>query len=115
VFLAQAPGNLGLSYPEIDFKHALWVNASNPNSLRLTINGYNWAIRICNQTAYKVVTNNFISNGTLLKLERLMTAPYYINEKNKLNLFSEQDSIMLSLHSGNLNRYLKDLEGGQQD
>ena len=111
--MAQAPGNHKiLSYPEIDFKHALWVNASNPNSLRLTINGYNWAIKVCNQTAYKIVATHHITNGVLLKLEKLMTSPYYIGpNRGELYLMGEQDSIMISLHSGNLDRYLDDLEG----
>jgi hypothetical protein len=101
--------NISTEHTEESFHHALWVNTLNPNSLRLTQGGYEWVVKACKQTAYVFVTT-YVSNGALVKLDHLMTAPYYVRNRYHLHLFNEEDAIMLNLHSGNLDRYLKDLD-----
>jgi hypothetical protein len=103
--------NISTEHTEESFKHSLWVNSINSDSLRLTHGGYEWAVKNCKQQAYVFTTNTQINNRMLLQLDHLMTAPYYLRNRHHIHLLSEQDAIMLSLHSGNLDRYLKDLEG----
>lgn len=89
----------------------VWHNQLNPNSLRLSRSGYKWAVEICKQTAYKFNLPRPITNGVLLKLERQLTAPYFLETRSKLSVFSEQDALMLELNGQNLEQYLADLAG----
>jgi hypothetical protein len=91
-------------------RYKLWRNPTNPNSLRLTKQGYIWAIEICKQTAYQFEADKVISNQVLLNLERLFEAPYFVRDRKHISLFSEQDSIMLELCGQNLEQYLNNLK-----
>lgn len=89
----------------------VWRNPLNPDSLRLTPSGYKWAVQLCNQTAYKFKPTKPITNGVLLKLERHLTAPYFLENRTTLAVFSEQDALMLELNGHNLEQYLDTLAG----
>ncbi len=51
-----------------------------------------------------------INNQQLLQLDRLITSPYFIRSRHMLELFGEEDAIMLTLHGGDLAQYLQNLE-----
>jgi len=89
----------------------IWRNPSNPDSLRLTKQGYDWALRICKQTAYKFEITTTISNRALLNLERHIEAPYYIQDRKHISFLSERDALMMELHAHNLDGYLVSLSG----
>lgn len=50
-----------------------------------------------------------MNNRHLLQLDHLIASPYYIQSRNFLQLFGEDDAIMLSLHGGDLAQYLDNL------
>jgi len=51
-----------------------------------------------------------MTNQHLLWLDRLIASPYYIRSRHMLELFGEDDAIMLTLHGGDLAQYLQNLE-----
>ena len=60
-------------------------------------------------TSYQFPLENFIlTNKAVVKLDRTMKWPYYIDNK-KLALFSEKDAVILKLKGQNLNKWLKGL------
>lgn len=81
----------------------------NPDSLRLTTEAYSVLTKYENKTPYTFKLNSSMTNQTLLQLDRLMSAPYYIRSRNFLELFGEADAIMLNLHGNNLAQYLNNL------
>lgn len=100
----------GTEHSEESFRHSLWHNITNPNSLRLTNGGYAWVIKHCKLTAYNIKVNRRMTNLVLLQLDHLMTAPYCLVSRNAIKLIGEQDAIMLELHAGNLESYLNSLD-----
>jgi hypothetical protein len=86
-----------------------WRNPTNPNSLRLTHYGLKFFVDTLKQPSHTVKLAEPFKSKHLLQLERLFTAPYYVRN-NALELFSEQDAIMLQLHAGNLGQYLDNLQ-----
>ena len=60
-------------------------------------------------TSYNFPLENFIlTNKAVIKMDRTMLWPYYIDNK-KLVLFSEKDSIILKLKGQNLEKWLNGL------
>tara|TARA_B100001057_G_scaffold238134_1_gene238443 strand:+ start:1583 stop:1960 length:378 start_codon:yes stop_codon:yes gene_type:complete len=60
-------------------------------------------------TCYHFPLNNFIlTNKAVVKMDRTMLWPYYIDNK-KLVLFSEKDSVILKLKGQNLEKWLNGL------
>ena len=60
-------------------------------------------------TCYHFSLNNFIlTNKAVVKMDRTMLWPYYIDNK-KLVLFSEKDSVILKLKGQNLEKWLNGL------
>ena len=60
-------------------------------------------------TCYHFPLNNFIlTNKAVVKMDRTMLWPYYIDNK-KLVLFSEKDSVILKLKRQNLEKWLNGL------
>ena len=109
--IAPAPPTFkGGEHTEESFRHSLWHNVLNPDSLRLTNGGYAWATKQCKLTAYNIKVAKSMTNHVLLQLDHLMTAPYCLVSRNSIKLLSEQDAIMLQLHAGNLEQYLNNLE-----
>jgi hypothetical protein len=111
VSIAPPPATFkGTEHSEESFRHSLWHNITNPNSLRLTNGGYAWVIKNCKLTAYNIKVNKRMTNLVLLQLDHLMTAPYCLVSRNAIKLIGEQDAIMLELHAGNLESYLNSLD-----
>ena len=60
-------------------------------------------------SCYHFTLNNFIlTNKAVVKMDRTMLWPYYIDNK-KLVLFSEKDSVILKLKGQNLEKWLNGL------
>ena len=60
-------------------------------------------------TSYNFALENFIlTNKAVVKMDRTMMWPYYIDNK-KLVLFSEKDSVILKLKGQNLEKWLNGL------
>ena len=60
-------------------------------------------------SCYHFSLNNFIlTNKAVVKMDRTMLWPYYIDNK-KLVLFSEKDSVILKLKGHNLEKWLNGL------
>jgi hypothetical protein len=89
--------------------NTIWRNILNPDSLRLNDHGYNWAVKNCGQTGYRIKVDKPITNQVLLQLDRLMTAPYHVHGRTQIALLGEQDAMMLQLHAGDLEQYLNNL------
>jgi hypothetical protein len=90
----------------------LWMNPTNPNSLRLTKDGYQWYVKEVKLKPYdiKIPEDQKIYPRQLLQLERLFEEPYYIKNLTHMIVFGERDAVMLQLHAGNLRDYLNNLE-----
>jgi len=112
-FLSISPtpvSKIPTEHTEETFRHSLWHNILNPDSLRLTNGGYAWVIKHCKQTAYNIKVAKSITNRVLLQLDHLMAAPYCLVNRNAIKLLGEQDAIMLQLHAGDLEQYLNNIE-----
>lgn len=60
-------------------------------------------------TSYPFALENFLlTNKAVVKMDRTMVWPYYIDNK-KLVLFSEKDSVILKLKGQNLEKWLNGL------
>lgn len=102
----------GLPHTGVDkLAWIIWRNPTNQDSLRLTRQGYKWAIETCKQTGYKFEIESTITNGALLNLERSIEAPYFIQDRKHISFLSERDAIMMELHAHDLNGYLLSLGG----
>jgi hypothetical protein len=90
--------------------HIVWYNRINPQSLRITYEGFKWFSR--NTKFHQIDLVNDVYPKQMLQLEKLLNSPYYIRKQKQQSLFvsSEQDAIMLQLYSGDLNTYLNNLE-----
>ena len=89
----------------------LWYNPLKPHhSLRVTDEGKKWIMSACGLPIYHFRLTEKMNNQHLLQLDHLITSPYYIRSRNYLELFGEEDAIMLTLHAGNLAQYLQTLE-----
>ena len=93
-----------------DHSKIWWRNPTNRNSLRLTSLGLKFFVEQCRQPSYSIALDaNSIKNKHLLQLERLFTAPYFV-KNTAIVVFNEQDAVMLTLHAGDLNSYLENLQ-----
>lgn len=90
---------------------AWWFNPTNLHSLRLTRLGHKWFRDVANIACYPVsIGDQRILPRQLLQLERLWTAPYYIQTSSKIWVYNETDYVMLQLHGHNLHQYLNNLQ-----
>ena len=89
---------------------SLWFNPLSPHhSLRVTTEGKKWIMSACGLPIYHFKLDT-MNNQHLLWLDHLIASPYYIRSRHFLELFGEDDAIMLSLHGGNLTQYLQNLQ-----
>ena len=66
-------------------------------------------------TSYPFKLENFLlTNKAVVKMDRTMQWPYYIDNK-KLVLFSEKDSVILKLKGQNLEKWLTGLREPKSD
>jgi hypothetical protein len=103
------PTFTGGEHTEESFRHSLWHNVLNHDSLRLTIGGYDWVLKHCKLPAWHIKVDKRMTNQVLLQLDHMMTAPYCLVSRNAIKLIGEQDAIMLQLHAGNLEQFLNNL------
>jgi hypothetical protein len=104
-----ATSNLSRScYSEL--MRLLWQNPTNRRSLRLSLFGLKFVKTNLGLESYEFELPDSLTNRNLLQLERLMSNIYYLVNRKKIILFDDQAAVMLSLHSGDLKRYLDDLE-----
>jgi hypothetical protein len=89
----------------------LWRNTLNPNSLRLALPGYRMILEN-KQHAFYHFSLKPLSNLQLLQLDHLLSSPYFLSNRTKIELMGEQDSIMLGLHGNDLAQYLHNLDQG---
>jgi len=88
----------------------LWYNPTNIRSMRLTKTGW---LYLCNQlkfTSYEFELPKTIVARVLLRLERHIHYPYYIDSIKSIVVFDEETAVMLTLHNSNLAKYLDDLD-----
>jgi hypothetical protein len=90
----------------------LWRNITNPNSMRLATPGFKCLVERLHLPYYHFKTTKGITNLHLLQLDHLLRSPYYIKTRTMIELFGEEDSIMLSLHCNDLEQYLDNLQKG---
>ena len=87
-----------------------WFNPLTPHhSLRVTTEGKKWIKSACGLPIYHFIIED-MNNQHLLWLDRLIASPYYIRSRKQLELFGEEDAIMLTLHGGDLATYLQNLQ-----
>jgi hypothetical protein len=91
-------------------RYQWFYNPTKPTSMRLSKIGAVWLSKKTSFVMHTVALDKPITPKVLLQLERLLTEPYYIQSLTELWLHSEQDTIMLRLHAGNLSTYLENLQ-----
>jgi hypothetical protein len=88
----------------------LWHNPLTPHhSLRVTKEGKDWIVRACGLPIFHFEIQS-LNNRQLLQLDRLFESPYFLRNRKTIEMFGEQDAIMLQLHGNNLTGYLDDLD-----
>lgn len=93
--------------------YTVWNNPKNPNSLRLSISGFDFVTRKLNFSHFKFELNPPLTNKNVLQLERYFNGMYFI-VSNKFVVFDEQDASMLTLMDGDLVAYLNNLENASK-
>lgn len=90
-----------------------WANPVSPTSMRLTAAGHTMLTEklMLKQYEFTLPKGMKWTGITLLQLDRNITSPFFIKGTTKIVFYSEQDSIMLALHGGDLIRYLSAFEG----
>jgi hypothetical protein len=61
-------------------------------------------------TSYQFDLPRTIVARVLLRLERHIHYPYYIDSTQSLVVFDQETTVMLTLHNSNLEKYLDDLD-----
>lgn len=88
----------------------LWYNPTNIRSMRLTKTGLAYLSNQLKLTSYQFDLPKTIVARVLLRLERHIHYPYYIDSTQSLVVFDELTACMLTLHNSNLEKYLDDLD-----
>jgi hypothetical protein len=76
--------------------------------MRLSVSAY----RTLKKLKFQRFTHKFTDRITprhMLELDRLFKYPYYISSYQTIEVFSEEDTLMLTLNNNNLDNYLKAL------
>ena len=88
----------------------LWYNPTNIRSMRLTKPGLVYLSKQLKLTSYDFDLPKTIVARVLLRLERHIHYPYYIDSTQSIVVFDELTACMLTLHNSNLEKYLDDLD-----
>jgi hypothetical protein len=91
-------------------RYQWFFNPTKTSSMRLSRVGAIWLTKKTNFKLHIIKLDKQITPKMLLQLERLLTEPYYIKDLSELWVHSETDTIMLTLHAGNLAAYLDNLQ-----
>lgn len=86
----------------------VWVNPLNKSSMRLSIQAYR-ALKKLKIQRYTHKFEEHITPRHMLELDRLFKYPFYISTYKSIEVFSEEDTLMLTLNNNNLDNYLKAL------
>jgi hypothetical protein len=107
IFVQQ--GNLPMAETS-DYQRAWWMNPTDANSLRLTLQGLQFVKAVLKIQSYEFVLPDELTNHNLLQLERSFKGMYYLLKRHKIILFEEEEALMLTLHGSDLKTYLDNLE-----
>jgi hypothetical protein len=89
--------------------YILWNNPKDPNSLRLSLSGFNFVSKELKIQSYKFDISPPLTNRNVLQLDRYFNSMYFILPE-KFVVFDEQEASMINLMDGNLVAYLNNLE-----
>jgi len=78
--------------------------------MRLTKAGSIYLSKQLKFTSYEFDLPKNIVARVLLRLERHIRYPYYIDSIKSITVFDEETAVMLTLHNNNLSKYLDDLD-----
>jgi hypothetical protein len=107
IFAQQADIPMGVMS---DMQRRWWVNPTNPDSLRLSLQGLQLVKAVLKMQSYEFALPEELTNHNLLQLERLFKGMYYLLKRQKIIVFEEEEALMLTLHGNNLKSYLDNLE-----
>jgi hypothetical protein len=107
IFIEQ--GNLPISMTT-DMQRRWWKNPTDPNSLRLSLAGLQFVKAVLKIQSYDFELPEELTNHHLLQLERQFKSMYYLLKRQKIIVFDESESIMLTLYGNDLVSYLDNIE-----
>jgi hypothetical protein len=93
-----------------EYQKRWWQNPTDPNSLRLTLQGLQVVKANLKLQSYEFALESELTNQHLLQLERYLKGPYYLMKRIKIIVFEEEEALMLTLHGNNIIAYLNNLE-----
>jgi hypothetical protein len=93
-----------------DYQRVWWMNPTDPNSLRLTLQGLQFVKANLKLQSYEFVLPAELTNHNLMQLERSFQGMYYLLKRQKIIVFEESEALMLTLHGSDLKSYLDNLE-----
>lgn len=107
LFLAEAHIPVDREHIQL-YMRKFWVTPYSPVGLRLTFEGHKFLSTILklNCYSYKIV-NTPKSMRLTLRLNKYLSAPFYLSGQDTIILYGEMDSSMLGLMGGNLGQYLE--------
>lgn len=93
------------------FLKFLWHNFTDKNSLRFSMQGYQFVVKELKLQTHIFELDKPLTNKNLLQLERFFPGPYYYwSRTNKFIVFDDQDAVWLQLQGSDLATYLNNLE-----
>ena len=107
VFLETTGGSIGSAQ---DLRYQIWLNPTDNNSLRLSLEGYRFLVQEVKLKTYKFELLEPLTNKNLLQLERYFQGMYYLQKNQVIVVFDEQEATMLTLYGNDLKSYLTNLE-----
>ena len=107
IFIEQADYPVGVT---TDMQKMWWKNPTDDTSLRLSLAGLQFVKAVLKLQSYDFELSEELTNQQLLQLERQFKGMYYLLKRQKIIVFDESESIMLTLYSGNLKAYLDSIE-----
>lgn len=93
-----------------DLQKRWWKNPTDPNSLRLTLQGLQFVKAVLKLISYDFELIEELTNLQLLQLERQFKGMYYLLKRQKIIVFEEEEAMMLTLHGNDLALYLDNIE-----
>ena len=107
IFIQQADLPIGIT---TDMQRRWWKNPTDPNSLRLSLQGLQLVKAVLKLQSYEFELSEELTNQNLLQLERLFKGMYYLLKRQKIIVFEEEEAMMLTLHGNDLVSYLDNIE-----
>lgn len=95
-----------------DYWLGFWWNHTNPNHLRLSVDGIKFIKKQTKIPLYSIEVAHPLLSTHLVKLARINLGPYYLTVREKdsgITVINQEVATMLMLHAGNLGQYLDNL------